>query len=35
MEMPATPERIWRAISGKPQRSRIVPDAMEQELSLL
>jgi aerobic carbon-monoxide dehydrogenase large subunit len=34
MEMPATPERIWRAISGKPQRSRIVPDAMEQELSL-
>jgi len=34
MEMPATPERIWRAIRGKPQRSRIVPDAVEQEISL-
>jgi carbon-monoxide dehydrogenase large subunit len=34
MEMPATPERIWRAIRGKPQRSRIVPDAAEQEISL-
>jgi carbon-monoxide dehydrogenase large subunit len=34
MEMPATPERIWRAIHGKPQRSRIVPDAVEQEISL-
>jgi carbon-monoxide dehydrogenase large subunit len=35
MEMPATPERIWRAIHGKPQRSRIVPDAVEQDISLL
>jgi carbon-monoxide dehydrogenase large subunit len=34
MEMPATPERIWRAIHGKPQRSRILPDANEQEISL-
>jgi carbon-monoxide dehydrogenase large subunit len=34
MEMPATPERIWRAIHGKPQRSRIVPDAVEQDISL-
>jgi aerobic carbon-monoxide dehydrogenase large subunit len=34
MEMPATPERIWRAIQRKPQRSRIVPDAAEQEISL-
>ena len=34
MEMPATPERIWRAIRGKPQRSRVVPDAVEQEFSL-
>jgi carbon-monoxide dehydrogenase large subunit len=34
MELPATPERIWRAISGKPQRSRIVPDQVEQEFSL-
>jgi aerobic carbon-monoxide dehydrogenase large subunit len=34
MEMPATPERIWRAIHGKPQRSRIIPEAAEQEISL-
>jgi carbon-monoxide dehydrogenase large subunit len=34
MEMPATPERIWRAIRGKPQCSRIVPDALEEEFSL-
>ena len=34
MEMPATPERIWRAIRGKPQRSRIVPDTIEQEIWL-
>jgi carbon-monoxide dehydrogenase large subunit len=34
MEMPATPERIWRAIRGKPQRSRIVPDTVEQDFSL-
>jgi aerobic carbon-monoxide dehydrogenase large subunit len=34
MEMPATPERIWRAIHGKPQRSRIVPDTVEQDFSL-
>jgi aerobic carbon-monoxide dehydrogenase large subunit len=31
IEMPATPERIWRAIRGKPQRSRRLPDAIEQE----
>jgi carbon-monoxide dehydrogenase large subunit len=29
IEMPATPERIWRAIHGKKQRSRSVPDAFE------
>ena len=29
IEMPATPERIWRAIRSKPQRSRILPDGME------
>ena len=29
IEMPATPERIWRAIRGKKQRSRTVPDAFE------
>jgi aerobic carbon-monoxide dehydrogenase large subunit len=34
MELPATPERIWRAIRCKPQRSRIVPDDVEQEFSL-
>jgi carbon-monoxide dehydrogenase large subunit len=34
MEMPATPERIWRAIRGKPQCSRILPDAFEEEFSL-
>jgi aerobic carbon-monoxide dehydrogenase large subunit len=34
MEMPATPERIWRAIHGKPQRSRIVPNTLEQDFSL-
>ncbi|HEX4411336.1 MAG TPA: xanthine dehydrogenase family protein molybdopterin-binding subunit [Xanthobacteraceae bacterium] len=34
MEMPATPERIWRAIHGKPQRSRMVPDTVEQDFSL-
>ena len=31
IEMPVTPERIWRAIRGKPQRSRRSPDEMEQE----
>jgi carbon-monoxide dehydrogenase large subunit len=31
IEMPATPERIWRAIYGKTQRSRMLPDALEQE----
>jgi carbon-monoxide dehydrogenase large subunit len=25
IEMPATPERIWRAIHGRPDRSRTVP----------
>jgi aerobic carbon-monoxide dehydrogenase large subunit len=34
MELPATPERIWRAIRGKPQRSRIVPDEVEREITL-
>lgn len=34
MEMPATPERIWRAIHGKPQRSRVVPNALEDDFSL-
>ena len=29
MEMPATPERVWRAIHGKPQRSRALPDTEE------
>ena len=28
-EMPATPERLWRAIRGKKQRSRTVPDTIE------
>jgi carbon-monoxide dehydrogenase large subunit len=31
IEMPVTSERIWRAIRGKPQRSRRSPDEMEQE----
>ena len=31
IEMPATPERIWRAIRGKPQRSRRSSDEIEQE----
>lgn len=31
IEMPATPERIWRAMRGKPQRSRLVPDGFEKE----
>jgi carbon-monoxide dehydrogenase large subunit len=31
MEMPATPERIWRAIQGRPQRSRNVPDGLEED----
>ena len=30
MEMPATPERIWRAIQGRPQRSRNMPDGFEE-----
>ena len=34
MEMPATPERIWRAVCGKPQRSRIVPNTPERDFSL-
>jgi carbon-monoxide dehydrogenase large subunit len=34
IEMPATPERIWRAIHDKPQRSRTIPDTIEQEVSL-
>jgi hypothetical protein len=31
IEMPATPERIWRAMRGKPQRSRMVPDELERQ----
>jgi aerobic carbon-monoxide dehydrogenase large subunit len=31
IEMPVTPERIWRAIRGKPQCSRRSPDEIEQE----
>ena len=31
IEMPATPERIWRAMHGKPQRSRMAPDGIERE----
>ena len=29
IEMPVTPERIWRAIRGKPPRSRRLPDEIE------
>jgi carbon-monoxide dehydrogenase large subunit len=29
IEMPVTPERVWRAIHGKPARSRALPDAQE------
>jgi carbon-monoxide dehydrogenase large subunit len=29
MEMPVTPERVWRAIHGKPQRSRALLDTEE------
>jgi hypothetical protein len=29
--MPATPERIWRALRGKPQLSRMVPENFENE----
>ena len=31
IEMPATPERIWRAIHGKQQRSRSMPDQLDHE----
>jgi len=31
IEMPATPERIWRAMRGMAQRSRALPDAPERE----
>jgi aerobic carbon-monoxide dehydrogenase large subunit len=31
IELPATPERIWRALSGKEQRSRMLPDESERE----
>jgi carbon-monoxide dehydrogenase large subunit len=31
IEMPATPERIWRAMRGKPQRSRMWPEGFELE----
>jgi carbon-monoxide dehydrogenase large subunit len=30
IEMPATPERIWRAMHGKPQLSRMMPEQFEQ-----
>ena len=31
IEMPVTAERIWRAMHGKPQRSRTAPEQYEQE----
>ncbi len=31
LELPVTPERVWRAIHGRPQRSRTLPDALEQD----
>jgi hypothetical protein len=31
IELPATPERIWRALSGKEQRSRMLLDEGEHE----
>jgi len=31
IEMPATPERIWRAMRGMTQRSRAAPDEAERE----
>ena len=31
LELPLTPERIWRALNGKEQRSRTLPDALEQQ----
>jgi len=31
IEMPVTPERIWRAMRGKPQRSRMAPEGLERE----
>jgi aerobic carbon-monoxide dehydrogenase large subunit len=31
IELPATPERIWRAIHGKAQQSRMLPNEPEQE----
>jgi carbon-monoxide dehydrogenase large subunit len=31
IEMPVTPERIWRAMHGKLQRSRMAPEEFEQE----
>lgn len=32
IEMPVTPERIWRAMHGKPQLSRMSPDEIEGDL---
>jgi carbon-monoxide dehydrogenase large subunit len=29
IEMPVTPERIWRAMHGMPQLSRMAPDEIE------
>ena len=31
IEMPVTPERIWRAMQGMKQRSRMSPDELEDE----
>jgi hypothetical protein len=31
LELPLTPERVWRALNGKAQRSRSLPDAPERE----
>jgi carbon-monoxide dehydrogenase large subunit len=31
LELPVTPERVWRAINGKAQRSRMLPDVLERE----
>ena len=33
IELPITPERIWRVINGMAQRSRRRPDALEQDFS--
>jgi carbon-monoxide dehydrogenase large subunit len=35
LEMPATPERVWRAIHGLPMRSRAFPDTREDDVETL